>query len=263
MIKLAIAGACGRMGRRLVALSHEDNDFTLAAALENTGVPLLGQDAGTIAGIGELGVAVTEDLQSSSEVMIDFTLPEAAGKWSKICVDHKVPLVVGTTGLGDKEVALLEQASTKIPVLIGSNMSLGVNLLFRLVAEVAEKLNDSYDIEIVEYHHRFKRDAPSGTALSLAKHIAQAKGWDLKKCLQHGREGRDALREENTIGMHAVRGGDIVGQHNITYSTLGETIELRHTATSRDTFVRGALHAAKWIVDKTPSLYSMFDVLGL
>ncbi len=262
MLKLAITGAAGRMGQRLIALAGESGIFQVTAALEYPQHPKMGQDAGLTAGMGELGVPITAQPPAKPEVMIDFTTPASTMKWADYCRENGVPLVVGTTGLTDTEKAKLQAAAEKTPVLIGANMSLGVNLLFNLVAQVAKALDDSYDIEIVESHHRFKKDAPSGTALELARRIIAAKNWPWPEALTHGRTGREALRQPKTIGMHAVRAGDIVGIHNVIFSTLGETIELHHTAHTRDTFVRGALHAALWLADKKPGLYSMADVLG-
>ncbi len=263
MIKLAVSGACGRMGRRIVALANESNMFHVVAALEQTGHKLIGRDIGAIAGIGDIGVIVADALDDPCDVMIDFSLPQGTEKCTAICSENKIPLVVGTTGLSEEQQQKLKDASKQIPVLIGANMSLGVNLLFSLVGEVAKKLGEEYDLEIIETHHRFKRDAPSGTALVLSQKIAQAKGWPWPECLVHGRQGKEALRDKNTIGMHAVRAGDTVGEHRVMYSALGETIELRHNAHTRDTFVRGALHAAQWLANQNPGFYNMTDVLGL
>jgi 4-hydroxy-tetrahydrodipicolinate reductase len=263
MLKLAITGAAGRMGQRFITLACEGKVFELCAALEYDQCPKLGQDAGLVAGVGALGVKIGADVEVKPDVMIDFSVPASTMVWAEYCRENVVPLVVGTTGLTDTEKAKLKTASGKAPVLIGANMSVGVNLLFNLVAQVAKALDDSYDIEIVESHHRFKRDAPSGTALELARRIIAAKDWPWPDSLTHGREGREALRQPKTVGMHAVRAGDIVGIHDVIFSTLGETITLHHTAHNRDTFVRGGLHAAQWLVDKKPGLYSMADVLGL
>ncbi len=263
MIKLAVSGACGRMGRRIVALAQESDIFEVAAALEQTGHELIGRDIGAIAAIGDIGVNVADDLESPCDVMIDFSLPQGTEKWTAVCSENKIPLVVGTTGLSETQQQKLKDAAKHIPVLLGANMSLGVNLLFSLAGEVAKKLGDDYDLEIIETHHRFKRDAPSGTAVVLAKKIAAAKGWPWPDCVVHGRQGKEALREKNTIGMHAVRAGDTVGEHRVMYSALGETVELRHHAHTRDIFVRGALHAAQWLANQKPSLYDMADVLGL
>jgi len=172
-------------------------------------------------------------------------------------------LVLGTTGLSDGQHGKIKAASEKIPVIYGTNMSVGMNVLFSLVGKVAAMLGDDYDIEIIEQHHRFKKDAPSGSALTLAENICKATGRKFPGSLVHGRSGKDALREQGTIGMHSVRAGDITGIHSVTFGTLGEKLTLNHTAHSRDTFARGALRAAKWLIGKKPALYSMADVLGI
>ena len=263
MIKLAVTGAAGRMGKRIITLATESGEFQLVGALEYDQCPLLGSDAGTIAGIGELGVKITVEPTVKPDIIIDFSLPTGTEKWIKYCRDNKIALVVGTTGLNETQKATLKDAGSDIPILLGANMSLGVNLLFKLVQDVASRLDEDYDIEIVEFHHRFKRDAPSGTALELGRHAAAGRDYNWPDCCQHGREGKDALREEKTIGMHAVRAGDIIGEHSVYFSALGETIELRHNAHTRDTFVRGAIKAAKWLSTQKPGFYDMFSVLGL
>ena len=263
MIKLAITGACGRMGGRLVTLSHESEAFEVVAALEQNGHDSMSADIGTIVGIGTIGVDVTAEPVTKPDVVIDFTCPAAMDTWADYCLANSVPLVIGTTGLSDKQVGKLKIVSEKTPVLFAPNMSLGMNLLFQLVGQVAEKLGDAYDIEITETHHRFKKDAPSGTALKLAEQVAAAKQWPFPGCLDFGRHGKEALREKDTIGMHALRAGDTVGDHTVVFGALGETVELRHSAHTRDTFVHGALHGARWLVGQTPGLYSMTDVLGL
>jgi len=262
MIKLAVSGAAGRMGRRIVALGCESSDFEVVAAMESAGHELLGQDAGVLAGVGKIGVALSDKVAAKPNVLIDFSLPEGTEHWAQYSRENLVPLVVGTTGLSDKQRQLLANTAEKTALLLGANMSLGVNLLFKLAGQVAESLGDDYDIEIVEAHHRFKRDAPSGTALELARQIAQAKQWPWPDCTVHGRKGKEELRQSETIGMHAVRAGDIVGEHSVMFSALGETVELRHRAHSRDTFVRGALRAAKWLNSQPAGMYTMFDVLG-
>jgi 4-hydroxy-tetrahydrodipicolinate reductase len=263
MLRLAVSGAGGRMGRRIVALAGEERAFKLVGALEAAGHSLLGQDIGPLVGVGELGVKLAEHLSAPADVMIDFSSPAGAVTRAAYCAEHKLPLVVGTTGLGEVEKQALRRAAEKTAVLLGANMSLGVNLLFKLAAEVAGKLDESYDIEIVETHHRFKKDAPSGTALELARQVAGAKAWAFPACLTHGREGKEALRQPKTIGMHAVRAGDTVGEHSVLFAALGETIELKHSAHTRDNFARGALKAAQWLAGKPAGFYSMFDVLGL
>ncbi|MBI9019330.1 MAG: 4-hydroxy-tetrahydrodipicolinate reductase [Phycisphaerae bacterium] len=263
MLKLGVTGAAGRMGRRIVAMGTESGNFEITAGMEFSGCELMGKDVGQLAGLGPMGVPVTEKPENPVDVIIDFSLPDGSKQWVEYCSENNIPLVVGTTGLSEAQRQELIDAGAKIPVLLGANMSLGVNLLFKLAAQVAGALDDQYDIEVVESHHRFKRDAPSGTAVELARQMAIAKDWGFPDCMTHGREGKDALREPKTIGMHAVRAGDIVGEHEIYFSALGETITLKHRAHSRDTFVTGALTAAKWLVKQKPGFYTMFDVLGL
>jgi 4-hydroxy-tetrahydrodipicolinate reductase len=251
------------MGRRIIAISAEDNFFQLAGALECPGHPSLGADAGQLAGTGNLGLAVSDKVLADADVLIDFSLPAAVDDSMRFCAAEGIKLVLGTTGLSDAQLAALGGAAEKIAVVHATNMSFGMNLLFSLVGKAAEALGDDYDIEIVETHHRFKKDAPSGSALSLAQAICSATGRKYPDCLSYGRSGKDAARKPGSIGIHAVRAGDIVGQHSVIFGTLGETITLSHNAGSRDTFARGALKAAKWLLDKPAGLYSMQDVLGL
>jgi 4-hydroxy-tetrahydrodipicolinate reductase len=261
--KLAVVGAAGRVGRRIIALAVETGQFEIVGAADAKGHPDLGKDAGTLAGVGPLGVALSEGCGAGADVVIDFSLPEAAGNTVAYCLENEVPLVMGTTGLGGDQQAAVMESAQKIPVIYGTNMSVGMNILFALVGKAAAMLGPEFDVEIVEQHHRFKKDAPSGSALTLAERICEATGRDFPGCLTHGREGKDAQRQPGTIGVHAVRAGDIVGIHSVICSTLGESITLNHTAHSRDTFVRGALRAAGWLIGKDPGLYSMADVLGL
>jgi len=261
--KLIICGAAGRMVRRIVALAAEEGVFEIAGAVEKTGHPDLGKDAGVLAGVAQLNVKVADGFPAKADVVIDFSLPEAADRSIDYCSGNKTSLVLGTTGLSDSQRKKIEAASSKIPIVCATNMSVGMNTLFALVSKVASMLGPDYDVEIVEQHHRFKKDAPSGSALTLAENIAKATGKKFPDCLTNGRSGKDALRDKGTIGMHAVRAGDIVGIHSVIFSTLGETVTLNHTAHSRDTFVRGALRAAGWLINKKPGLYSMADVLGL
>lgn len=263
MISIAIHGAAGRMGLRLVALSTEDADLRLAGAADSPRSPGIGQDAGTLAGVKPLGVAVTPALTQRYDAVIDFSVPAATREAIKACVAHGSALVIGTTGLTPDDHKLIDEAAKKIAVLQAPNMSLGVNLLFALAAQVAKRLGDDYDIEIVEAHHRFKKDAPSGTALGIAQAICDATGKDINNDVVHGREGDDTTRRRGQIGMHALRMGDVVGDHTVSYATLGERIELTHLASNRDVFARGALRAAKWLAGKPAGRYRMADVLGL
>ena len=260
---LIINGAAGRMGKRIVALAYESKKFDIVGATDYAQHPDLGKDIGTLAGIEPINVELAADFPESADVMIDFSLPQATDAVIDYCAKNGVALMLGTTGLSDEQTAKLKNAATKIAVVQATNMSLGMNLLFATVGKVAKALGENYDIEIVEAHHRFKKDAPSGTALSLAEAVCKETGRDYPGSLTHGREGKEATRQEGTIGMHAIRGGDIVGEHSVIYSTLGETVTLSHSAHTRDTFVRGALRAAEWVAGQKPGLYNMQDVLGL
>ncbi len=260
---LIIHGAAGRMGKRLIALAIESGFWKVVGAVDHPDHPDVGKDAGLLAGCGNAGVVLTGSLDKKADVLIDFSLPSAAGQTIAFCQKTKTALVMGTTGLADAHLDQLRKAGQTIPIVQATNMSLGMNLLFSLVGRVAKSLGEDYDIEIVEAHHRHKKDAPSGSALSLAQSICEQIGRKYPDVLVHGREGKEALRQKGTIGMHAIRAGDIVGQHSVIYSTQGETITLSHSAHSRDTFARGALSAARWLLGKAPGLYSMQDVLGL
>ena len=261
--RLVINGAAGRMGKRILALAVESDNFEIAAALEHSNCPVLGQDAGEIAGIGKIGVVLTAEKPEKAEVMIDFTLAPAADETIEYCLKNKIALIMGTTGLSDEQLAKIDEASRDIPVIQATNMSVGMNVLFELVGKVAKMLGNDYDIEIVEQHHRFKKDSPSGSALSLAESIAKDTNREYPQCLTHGREGKDALRVEGEIGMHAVRAGDIIGIHEVIYSTLGETVTIKHEAHNRDNFVRGAIRAASWLAHKEAGKYHMKDVLEI
>jgi len=261
--RLIINGAAGRMGRRIVALAVEGGNFEIVGAVEAAGHADIGKDIGVVAGVAETGVKLGSEYPAGADVLIDFSLAEAADKVIEYCTQNKMSLVMGTTGLSDGQVRKLQDAGKKTAIVRASNMSVGMNVLFRLVGKVAQMLGDDYDIEIVETHHRYKKDAPSGSAITLAKNIAAQTGRDWPGCVVHGRKGKDALRQAGTIGMHAVRAGDITGEHSVIFSTLGETLTLAHRAHNRYTFASGALRAARWVVGKKPGLYSMGDVLGM
>ncbi len=262
MANVAIYGAAGRMGRRLVALAMEDENLTLAAAIDRPDHDLIGQDAGIVAAAGTANVTISGQLDSKVDALIDFTTPAATRVALNACVQTGSGIVIGTTGLTEDDHAEIDEAAKTIPVMQAPNMSLGVNLLFALVGQVAARLGDDYDIEITEAHHRFKQDAPSGTALGLAESICKATGKSMTDDLVHGRSG-EAPRSRGEIGMHALRYGDEVGDHTVTFGTLGEQIRLSHRATTRDVFARGALRAAAWLKDKPAGRYNMADVLGL
>lgn len=249
------------MGRRIIAIALEQGDFDVVGAVEKKGHPDLGKDAGSVAGAQQLNVKIADSFPVGANIVIDFSLPEAVDTTIDYCVGDNAALVLGTTGLTDKQRQKIKNASSTIPVVCATNMSVGMNTLFSLVGRVASMLGNEYDIEIVEQHHRFKKDAPSGSALTLAENICSATGKKFPDCLIYGRRGKDALREKGQIGVHAVRAGDITGIHSVIFSTTGETLTLNHTAHSRDTFARGALRAAKWLIGKNPGLYSMAGVL--
>ena len=268
--KVLIVGAGGRMGLAMARLIAQRAvpGLELVAAVDRAGAPLVGQDAGVAAGVPALGVVLGADLAAGlaarPDVAVDFSSPSAAAATAAQVAAAGVPWVVGTTGLGAAEQAAVAQAAQKIPVVLSANMSLGVNLLYALVAQAARTLAGlRYDCEIVERHHRRKKDSPSGTALYLGEAAAQGFGWNLKDVAVDGRTGIPGERPEKEIGFHAVRGGDIVGDHTVLFAADGECIELSHRATSRDTLALGALRAAAWLPGRAPALYGMRDVLGL
>jgi 4-hydroxy-tetrahydrodipicolinate reductase len=262
MTKLAITGACGRMGMRLVALAKQDKEFDLVAAIDRPDCAQLARDAGEVAGIGSINLPITFDLKPTPQVLIDFTTPSATRHWLKTCRDRGIALLIGTTGLQPPDHAAIDRAAEDIPIIQAPNMSLGVNLLFKIAGEVAKLLGDDYDIEIVEGHHHFKKDAPSGTAMGIAEAILKSTGKS-KDALVFDRHGNDAERKRGEIGMHALRIGDEVGRHTAYFAALGERLELTHVATNRDTFVHGALRAARWLAQQKPGRYTIADVLGL
>ena len=261
--RLAVHGACGRMGQRLVALAREDHDLHVVAAIDSPGHPHLGGDAGQLSGGPLLGVPVLAELPIGARVdcVIDFSVPTATLGVLKTCVDRAIPLVVATTGFEPAERDEILAAAHHTAVLLSPSMSLVVNLLFKLTKLTAETLaGKGFDVEIVERHHRFKKDAPSGTAAQFARIVQAAMGQER---IVHGREGLVGERPGGEIGMHAVRGGDNVGEHTVVFSALGETLELVHKGYSRDSYARGALLAAKYLAGKPAGLYTMDDVLGL
>lgn len=262
-IALAVNGACGRMGQRVLALAYADPRFRIVAATDLLQHPGQGQDAGELCGVGPKGLKVTPQLPSQPrpDVVIDFSSPEGTLWLLGDCANRRIPLVVATTGHSPAQLEEIRAAAHQTAILRSANFSLGVNLLLKLLAEAAAALKGrDYDVEIVEKHHRFKKDAPSGTALALA-HLIQQKMGQPK--LRHGREGLVGERPHGEIGLHAVRTGDAVGEHNVYFSTLGETLELSHRASSRDCFARGALEAAQFLVGKPAGTYELSDVLGL
>ena len=250
------------MGCRLVALAKQDGGFQVVGAIERPDHPSQAQDAGEVAGAGRIGTPITFELKPTPQVLIDFTVPSSARHWLKTCRDRGIAMVIGTTGLQEKDHAAIDIAAATIPILQAPNMSLGVNLLFKIAGEVARTLGEDYDIEILEGHHRFKKDAPSGTALGLADAILKATN-KTRDALVFDRHGDEASRKRGDIGMHALRIGDEVGRHTAYFAALGERLELTHVATNRDTFAHGALRAAKWLAEQKPGRYTVADMLGL
>lgn len=260
-LRVALHGAAGRMGRRLVALTVADPDLELVAAIDGAGHPELGNDAGLLAGVGPVGVALSSILQAEADAMVDFSLPEATDSVLQLCLDSRVPLVSCTTGLSEEQDSKLMAAAEVIPILRSPNMSMAVNLAMKLAETAARALKDQdADVEILERHHRFKEDSPSGTALKFGQIIADVMGQTNHV---HGREGRIGARSHGEIGYHAIRVGDNPGEHTIVFAMLGEMVEMTVRATSRDCYALGALAAAKFLAGKEPGLYSMEDVLGL
>ena len=260
---IAINGACGRMGQRLVALSREDPEFALIAAIDWAGHPAQNRDAGELAGVGNLGVPITPTLPIDvrPDVLVDFSVPEGSMAAVKTCEERKIPIVVATTGHSDEQRKEIEAAAHATAVLFSPSMSLVVNLLFKLVKDTAVALKGKgFDVEILERHHRFKKDSPSGTAMHFARILQEA--MDIPR-LVHGREGLVGERPPAEIGVHAIRAGDNVGEHTILFSALGETLELVHKGYSRDSYARGALLAAKFLANRPAGRYTMADVLGL
>lgn len=263
MVRIAVAGAAGRMGSRILALAWNDSRFEVAAALEKTGHAEIGSDAGERAGLGRISLPIQDRTQTAFDVLIDFSLPEGTMHWLDYCLSLKRAIVIGTTGHTPEQLARIEAAAATIPVLKAANMSVGVNLLLKVAAQVAAALGNDYDIEIVESHHRFKVDAPSGTAVALRDAVVDATNRDAGKDVVYGRHGQTGKRPPRQIGMHALRMGDTVGEHEVHFGSLGETITLKHSAHTRDTFVQGALRATEWLAGKPAGRYDMQDVLGM
>lgn len=252
------------MGRRILALAAADPDLQIAGALERAGADVIGAEVGALIGTDPIGVEVTADLSTglaSAEVLIDFSHPSATENHLQAALKRGLGLVLGTTGLPEKTLEAIRQASTRIPIVQSPNMSAGANSLFELVMLAAKILQAGFDVEITEAHHSQKKDAPSGTALELARLVAEARNRDPKKSFVFGRHGETGERKKGTIGIHALRGGDIVGEHTVHFIGKGETLELVHRATSRDAFARGALLAAKFVATKKKGHYNTRDVL--
>ncbi len=266
MVNIAISGAAGRMGRMLIEACQQHPQAQLTVALEHAEHPLLGKDAGEIAGLGHLDVPLVSDLSmvmDKFDVLIDFTRPEVTLAKLTLCHSAHKSVVIGTTGFSVDQKMAIKEIAADIPIVFAPNMSVGVNLTFKLLEMAAKVLGDSVDIEIIEAHHRHKIDAPSGTALRMGEIIAETLGRDLSQCAVYGREGKTGERDRQTIGFATVRAGDVVGDHTVMFADIGERIEITHKASSRLTFATGAVRAAVWLTEKKAGLFDMQDVLGL
>jgi len=264
-MRIAISGSAGRMGGTLIEAVLADPALALAAALEQPGHPALGRDAGEAIG-KTAGVAIAQDLDralAAADVLIDFTRPQGSLAHLARCEALGKAMVIGTTGFSAQDQARISQAAERIALVIAPNMAVGVNVVFKLAEMAARALGDGYDVEIVEAHHRHKVDAPSGTALKLGEMVAAALGRDLARCAVHGRQGDTGERDPRAIGFHALRGGDIVGEHTVLFAGSGERVEVTVRSSSRMTYALGALRAAKYLRGRAPGRYDMFDVLGL
>lgn len=266
MVNVVITGAAGRMGCRLVTLVTQDKRFTLVGATENEGHPSIGLDVGEVVGCGPLGISIEKKLSAvipSANAIIDFSTPSASLENLELAVKHRCPMVIGTTGFTPSDMERVHSFGKSIPCVVAPNMSVGVNVTLKIIAEVAKALGDEYDIEVVEAHHRLKKDAPSGTALKIAQVLADATKRNLDEVGVYSRQGIIGERKPREIGIQTIRAGDIVGDHTVLFGGIGERIEIIHRAQSRDTFAAGAIRAAEWVSRQSPGMYSMHDVLGM
>lgn len=264
-LRIAIAGASGRMGRMLIEAVLKAPDCELAGALDISGNPALGMDAGAFLG-RSTGVIITSDVAAGlaqAQVLIDFTRPEGTLAHLRVCQQLGVKMVIGTTGFGDADKAQLAQAAQSLAMVMAPNMSVGVNVTLRLLQMAAKALSTGYDIEVIEAHHRHKVDAPSGTALKMGEVIAEALGRDLKDCAVYAREGHTGERDPSSIGFATIRGGDIVGDHTVMFAGTGERVEITHRSGSRSNYAQGSLRAARYLADRSSGMFDMFDVLNL
>ena len=265
-INVGVIGAGGRMGRMLIEAVQDNPQTTLNAAIERQGSSLVGADAGEVAAIGVLNVKIVDDLKAvvnNIDVLIDFSLPDATEQNMQICAEHNVAMVIGTTGFNEQQEKVLSKASEKIAIVYAGNYSTGVNLSLKLLGMAAKAFGADADVEVIEAHHKHKIDAPSGTAFMMAEAVADARGQNLKDVAVYGREGQTGAREAGTIGIHAIRGGEIIGDHTVMFIADGEVVEITHRARARMTFAAGAVRAATWIVEQSTGQYNMQDVLGL
>ena len=265
-INVGVIGAGGRMGRMLIEAVQENPQTTLNAAIARQGSSLVGADAGEVAAIGRLEVQIVDDLKAvinDIDVLIDFSLPDATEQNMQICAANKVAMVIGTTGFNEQQEQVLKEASKQIAIVYAGNYSTGVNLSLKLLAMAAKAFGNDADVEVIEAHHKHKIDAPSGTAYMMAEAVAEARGQNLKDVAIYGREGQTGEREAGSIGIHAIRGGEIIGDHTVMFIADGEVVEITHRARARMTFAAGAVRAATWVIKQQVGQYNMQDVLGL
>jgi 4-hydroxy-tetrahydrodipicolinate reductase len=265
-VRVGVCGAAGRMGKTILEVCNDNDDIEITAAIEYSESPMLGLDAGEVAGIGKLNVNITDNITSVADqvdVIIDFTLATSLSANIRKCVSANVKMVIGTTGLTQDDHDLIKFASNNIAIVFAPNMSIGVNLCFKLLEMAAQVIGEDTDIEIIEAHHRHKKDAPSGTAIRMGEVVAHTLGRNLKDVAVYGREGITGERDKKTIGFETIRAGDIVGEHTVMFAADGERVEITHKASSRKTFANGATRAAQWLADKEKGLFDMQDVLNL
>ena len=265
-INVGVIGAGGRMGRMLIEAVQDNPQTTLNAAIERQGSSLVGADAGEVAAIGRLEVQIVDDLKAvinDIDVLIDFSLPDATEQNMQICAANKVAMVIGTTGFNEQQEQVLKEASKQIAIVYAGNYSTGVNLSLKLLAMAAKAFGNDADVEVIEAHHKHKIDATSGTAYMMAEAVAEARGQNLKDVAIYGREGQTGEREAGSIGIHAIRGGEIIGDHTVMFIADGEVVEITHRARARMTFAAGAVRAATWVIKQEVGQYNMQDVLGL
>ena len=266
MLNMIVSGASGRMGSRIIALSRDMDDIKLTVALERKDHEESGKDIGLVIGIGAINIKIMDsitDMSEKGDVLVDFSSPSATIECLKSLSDKPMPVVIGTTGFSKDEIEYIKLYAQNTPCVFAPNMSVGVNLLLKVLSDIAKVTGDDYDVEIIEAHHRLKKDAPSGTAMKMAQVLASALNRSLEDTAVYARHGLIGERTRKEIGIQTVRAGDIVGEHTVIFGGLGERIEITHKASSRDTFARGALKAARWVHKQTPGLYDMQDVLGL
>lgn len=266
MIRTIVAGAAGRMGKRIIQMIRDDHDITLAGAFERPDSPDINRDAGEVAGAGNMGVMIADSLTGVidiGDVLIDFTNPQTTLNNMRSAVAHGLAMVIGTTGITGEMLEEIKEQASKIRCVMAPNMSVGVNVMFKIAQEIALILGNDYDMEIIETHHRLKKDAPSGTAIRLAQILAETVGRNIEKVGVYQRKGNIGERSNDEIGIQSLRAGDITGEHTVMFGGIGERLELIHRAHNRDNFARGALRAVKWLMKQPNGIYDMQDVLGL